>query len=600
MAMYKYNTKDVISKTRLNNNSYDLFKGTIGSEDTITLADNVADTFLLQPNVDPAGTTKIFRIKNQAGVEQFSITANGTLSAFAFGSPTFTGVVTLTDNVAGTLILQPTSDPAGSTQLVQIKNAAGTVQLSLQANGGATFGTAGVAAGITQYNSTTWYDRLTPYTDNFAIYDASAVLKIDNNISTLTVAAFYKSAGVYFGGLGTDPGAGNVTIAHGLTISGSGVDNFTFKGSSLLVYDRVTPFTAYTDVHFASGIFSINPNSGATTAATFFNSGGVYLGGAGSDPGATNVQISGKLLVTTVETGSATALIVGTNSAEQFRLLSGANTMQWLSGTAALITVASANLTVSTTTSGTLALTSAGAVNVTSVAASTWAGSGGTLTLQSTSAALTVQTLTSGTLTVQSAGVLVVGANAAEYFRLLSNANTMQWLKEVNALISVANTTTSNTAGANIQLQAGSGVGTGSGGAATVQAGTGGNSGAGGAGGLATVSGGPAVTGNNQGGGVTLSAGNGAGDGAGGLISILGGTSVGGNGNGGRIQLQPGAKSGTGLKPLVELDGSGAVPTTAVMTSGFIGFKYNTGSGTLVAYVNDGGTIRSLSLGSPA
>lgn len=88
--------------------------------------------------------------------------------------------------------------------------------------------------------------------------------------------------------------------------------------------------------------------------------------------------------------------------------------------------------------------------------------------------------------------------------------------------------------------------------------------------------------------------------GAGGTTIVRGGEAGGtGNNNGGRVRLLPGGATGTGLKPLVELLADGGVPTTAVLGAGAVGFKYNAG-GTLVAYVNDGGVIKSVSLGSPA
>lgn len=132
----------------------------------------------------------------------------------------------------------------------------------------------------------------------------------------------------------------------------------------------------------------------------------------------------------------------------------------------------------------------------------------------------------------------------------------------------------------------------GDGGGLTIAAGNGGNAvggtaNSGGQAGDATISAGNSGSGNS--GGTNRRGGN---------VSILGGTGT-RNGNGGRVQLTPGPLSGTGLKPLVELDAAGSVPTSAVLGSGFVGFKYNSG-GTLVAYVNDGGTIKSISLGTPS
>src|SRR5690348_14482669 len=43
--------------------------------------------------------------------------------------------ITLIYNAAGTLVLQPSSDPAAGTELIQIKNNAGTVQSALSSDG---------------------------------------------------------------------------------------------------------------------------------------------------------------------------------------------------------------------------------------------------------------------------------------------------------------------------------------------------------------------------------------------------------------------------------------------------------------------------------
>ena len=86
---------------------------------------------------------------------------------------------------------------------------------------------------------------------------------------------------------------------------------------------------------------------------------------------------------------------------------------------------------------------------------------------------------------------------------------------------------------------------------------------------------------------------------AGGLLKLFGGAAGGtGNNNGGRIRIEPGAATGTGLKPLVELKADGGIPTTAVLSASNIGFRYVAG-GAVTVFVNDGGVIKSVSIGTP-
>ena len=59
------------------NTIYNLLKGVVGGEDTVRLANNVAGTFMLQPNTDPASVVHLFPIKTQAGVEKFALRSDG-------------------------------------------------------------------------------------------------------------------------------------------------------------------------------------------------------------------------------------------------------------------------------------------------------------------------------------------------------------------------------------------------------------------------------------------------------------------------------------------------------------------------------------------
>ncbi len=79
MSQYLWLSGDLITAARLNANSYSLFKGIAGSEDTIILADNVAGTLQLKPNVDPAPSTQLFQVSNAAAVLQMAICADGSI-----------------------------------------------------------------------------------------------------------------------------------------------------------------------------------------------------------------------------------------------------------------------------------------------------------------------------------------------------------------------------------------------------------------------------------------------------------------------------------------------------------------------------------------
>lgn len=124
-------------------------------------------------------------------------------------------------------------------------------------------------------------------------------------------------------------------------------------------------------------------------------------------------------------------------------------------GASLTMQITSANLTVQTVTSGTLAITSAGALNHTSAAASTWTHSGGTWALNSTSAAITLQTTTSGTISLLGAGAITITAAAASTWSTSAGALTLTsaaaatWSTAAGALTltSAAAATWSTTAG---------------------------------------------------------------------------------------------------------------------------------------------------------
>jgi len=59
---------------------YNLLKGVVGGEDTIRLANNVADTLLLQPNEQPVDPVYLFRLADSEGLARFAVRSDGILS----------------------------------------------------------------------------------------------------------------------------------------------------------------------------------------------------------------------------------------------------------------------------------------------------------------------------------------------------------------------------------------------------------------------------------------------------------------------------------------------------------------------------------------
>ncbi len=108
MSQYLWSLGDLITADRLNRNSYNLFKGVAGYEDSVILADNVAGTLTLKPTIDPVATTQLIQVQNAAGVVQFSVQANGVINTLggiagiAFTGLTLAGTTTFTGRILGT------------------------------------------------------------------------------------------------------------------------------------------------------------------------------------------------------------------------------------------------------------------------------------------------------------------------------------------------------------------------------------------------------------------------------------------------------------------------------------------------------------------
>lgn len=108
---------------------YNLLKGVTGSGETITLIYNAAGAFALQPSSDPAASTQLIQVKNNAGTVKFAIRADGSLvfsdasiQTTAGGPPVTTSSNNLAAGVAmsvgGTYYDGPTLTLAAGTYLL--------------------------------------------------------------------------------------------------------------------------------------------------------------------------------------------------------------------------------------------------------------------------------------------------------------------------------------------------------------------------------------------------------------------------------------------------------------------------------------------------
>jgi hypothetical protein len=161
--------------------------------------------------------------------------------------------------------------------------------------------------------------------DRFRILNSAA------NSSTEMLALF-QSGGLYLGTGGSDPGAGNLTISGTYTgqaaaISGSSTFPFSVTSSSATATNAYLDNTAGANtnlqfLHNTAVKWSVGNNvandrfrilnsaaNSNTEMLALFQSGGLYLGTSGSDPGAGNLTISG----TYTGNGSGLTSVVAAN-----------------------------------------------------------------------------------------------------------------------------------------------------------------------------------------------------------------------------------------------------------------------------------------------
>jgi sulfur carrier protein ThiS len=211
-------------------------------------------------------------------------------------------------------------------------------------------------------------------------------------------------------------GVGDLTAGSGITFTGNTVsvsttlpDNYTMgaSGTALTVTNNITAGSLTCSTHASAGGAALALNAAAS--GINFQLAGVTKADLGTTSATALTLAAG---ISYSGAAGSGALSFGSMTGDT-TLTTGALTYAGASGKAATIGTTAAALTLQTTTSGTIALTSAGAANITGAAASTFAFSGGAFILQTTSQALTIQTLTSGTLLIDSAGALNLGTAAA-------------------------------------------------------------------------------------------------------------------------------------------------------------------------------------------
>lgn len=222
------------------------------------------------------------------------------------------------------------------------------------------------------------------------VYAASAFTGTANsiNVDWSAASSFSNGSDIYGAKIvgATNAGAGNSV---GLRIASFDVG---IENTCSLAQSGASVFTG--NVSQTTGTYTYN----VAASAYLIDSASYSI----DSTSASNVSVTGgNLTLSTLTSGT-----LAVTSAGALNLTSAAASAWAHSGGAFSITSTSQSMTLATATSGTLAVTSAGALNLTSAAASTWAHSGGALAITSTSQNFTLSTATSGTLAVTSAGAL--------------------------------------------------------------------------------------------------------------------------------------------------------------------------------------------------
>lgn len=240
----------------------------------------------------------------------------------------------------------------------------------------------------------------------YSITGSSAVATAASNGSAMTLsstttgftAATQSLLGIYASGANTN---------NGVTITGATISVTNTNGVSGTNVALTLTASGATTANTA-----LNVTAGGTTLVAM-NASGLITGTLGLTitGAAVSLNASSNFAVN-IATGTSTgAITIGNSVAGAVNITSNAaSTFSFATG-AFILETTSVDLTVRTVTSGTLAVTSAGTLALTGVAlthtstgAATWTHSGGAFAINSTSQSITLATITSGAIILTSAG----------------------------------------------------------------------------------------------------------------------------------------------------------------------------------------------------
>lgn len=345
-----------------------------------------------------------------------------------------------------------------------------------------------------------------------------------------------------------------------------------------------------------------NPNISLTGTVAIANGGTGQTSASAAFNALSPITSTGDLIIGN-GTNSATRLGIGTNG---FVLTSNGTTASWVAGGSGGANTALSNL-ASVAVNSSLIPGSNNAIDL-GTSALSWR----TAYLTNTVFVPLVEGLTSGgTLTVQGGTAASSGAGGALDLYGAAGSSVTAGGAGGNVTINggIANgNNTQNNSGGNITAQAGSSIGSATGGTVTISSGTGGigTGTAGATGGTTNINGGTGGAGSStsgNGGGATLKAGsggNGVAGGTGGQASLTGGTGGTGSasgGNGGSAQVQggsPGSFAGA-AGGAVNIDGGNGTSTGSGGAGGAITIATGQANGDNT--VNESGGSLTLSVG---
>ena len=242
-----------------------------------------------------------------------------------------------------------------------------------------------------------------------------------NAAATATIVSATNAAG----GVQINAGTGGVDIDATALGSGSGNGAFTVNAGAASTIGTATGELTLTASNAAGGVSIFSGTGGVDIDAT--------AAGGGSGDGAFTVEAaaassigtkSGSLTLAATAADGSVGITAGTGGVDIDITSGGAGSgngaLTVNAGAASTIDVASGNLTLSTTTSGTIAASAADALTLTGGANSTWSTSAGTLTISGL-AGLDLQENGATRISVNDDGAIAVTSAAAQNVDLQVN-----------------------------------------------------------------------------------------------------------------------------------------------------------------------------------